>query len=62
MMDKQTRVILRNASFEAMMAAHDLKESTVSKTEQMVIEAVYQAHFALYQLLVERELKEQGHD
>lgn len=57
-MDKATRAKLRNASFEAMMAAHDLKYSTDNRAERQICEAVYEAHFALYQLLVERELKE----
>lgn len=61
-MDKKTRSQLRNASFDAMMVAHDLKHSTMNKAEQAICEAVYQAHYAIYQLLCERELREFGEE
>lgn len=57
-MDKATRTQLRNASFNAMMVAHDLKETTDNRTEAAICEAVYEAHHAIYLLLMERELKD----
>ena len=58
MMDKKKRTQIRNSCFDCMMVAHDLKETAVSKREVAICEAVYEAHWALYQLLIEREQKE----
>ena len=53
-MDKRERARLRNNSFNAMIAAHDLKESTDNKTVLMLCEMLYEAHHALYMMLSER--------
>lgn len=57
-MTKEERVELRNLSFRAMEVARYLKHSTQNRAEIAVCEAVYEAHHAIYLLLMERELKE----
>ena len=51
------RVRLRNASYEAMMAAQDAMDYAVTDGQYELARAIYNAHDALWLLLGEKEKK-----
>lgn len=57
-MTKEKIAQIRNASFEAMMVAQSMMEGAVNPFQKNVAEALYEAHWANYQLLTERKVIE----
>jgi len=49
------RVRLRNASYEAMMAAQDAMDHAVSDGQYQLARAIYNAHNALWLLLSDKD-------
>ena len=49
------RVRLRNASYEAMMAAQDAMDHAVSDGQYQIARAIYNAHNALWLLLSDKD-------
>ena len=54
-MTKEKLSEIRNASFEAMMVAQSMMEGAVTPFQKNVAEALYEAHWANYQLLCDRK-------
>ena len=46
---------IRNASFEAMMVAQAMMDGAVNPLQKNVAEALYEAHWANYQLLCDKD-------
>ena len=61
-MTREQIVQARNASFEAMLMAQGLMDKAVTPNEKNIAEAIYEAHNALYWVLVdiERRKRERG--
>ena len=53
-MTKEKLIEIRNASFEAMMVAHEMRENLTSSFWQNFAESLYEAHLANYQLLCDK--------
>lgn len=53
-MTKEKLIVIRNASYEAMMVAHELGEHATSYFWKNFAESLYEAHFANYQLLCDK--------
>lgn len=57
-MTKERISQIRNASFEAMMVAQSMMDGAVNPFQKNVAEALYEAHWANYQLLCDRKMIE----
>lgn len=57
-MTKEKLSEIRNASFEAMMDAHEKGETADSPFQKGIAESLYRAHWANYQLLCDRKIIE----
>ena len=57
-MTKEKIAEIRNASFEAMMVTQSMMEGAVNPIQKNVAEALYEAHWANYQLLCDSKVVE----
>lgn len=57
-MTKEERIKAINMSFEAMLFAQALKDEAVTPREKGIAEAIYEAHNAIYWVLVGDKRKE----
>ena len=57
-MTKEKLSEIRNASFDAMMVAQGMMDGAVNPFQMNVAEALYEAHWANYQLLCDRKMIE----
>ena len=57
-MTKEDRTKAINMSFEAMLFAQALMDEAVTPREKNIAEAIYEAHNAIYWILVEEKRKE----
>lgn len=57
-MTKEERIKAINMSFEAMLFAQELKDVAATDREKEIAEAIYEAHNAIYWILVGDKRKE----
>ena len=55
-MTKDRIIQIRNASFEAMMVAQSMMDGAVNPFQKNIAEALYEAHWANYQLLCDKKM------
>ena len=54
-MTKEKISSIRNATFDSMMIAHEMKERTTAPYWKNFAESLYEAHWATYQLLCDKD-------